>query len=120
MDLLQAVRTYVDAWGETDAAQRAQMLEQVWDEHGVYTDPMAHVEGRAALIGHIGGFQQQFPGARIELSSGVDTHHGKIRFAWRLVLADQTVHVEGIDFGEVSADGKLRAIVGFFGPLTGV
>ena len=35
-----------------------------------------------------------------------------------MVLADGKVFLEGIDFGELSADGKLRQIVGFFGPLT--
>ena len=81
MELLEAVRTYVDAWCETDATRRTQMLERVWDENGTYTDPMTHVAGRAALVSYIGGFQQQFPGARIELGSDVDTHHGKLRFA---------------------------------------
>jgi hypothetical protein len=34
-----------------------------------------------------------------------------------MLLADGKALLEGIDFGELSADGKLRRIVGFFGPL---
>jgi hypothetical protein len=34
-----------------------------------------------------------------------------------MLLADGKVYVEGIDFGELCADGKLHRIVGFFGPL---
>lgn len=116
MELLDIVRTYVEAWSETDSVKREEMLLSVWDENGTYTDPMTHVAGRGALVSYISGFQQQFPGARIELTSGVDTHHGKIRFAWRMVLADNSVYIEGLDFGELAADGKLLAIVGFFGP----
>jgi len=33
-----------------------------------------------------------------------------------MVLADNSVYIEGLDFGELAADGKLLAIVGFFGP----
>jgi len=34
-----------------------------------------------------------------------------------MLLSDKKVYVEGIDFGELSTDGKLDRIVGFFGPL---
>jgi hypothetical protein len=47
----------------------------------------------------------------------VDTHHGLARFAWRVVESDGTMLPEGIDFAEVSAEGKLTRIVGFFGSL---
>ena len=51
------------------------------------------------------------------VTSGIDSHHGKFRFTWRMVLADGKVFLEGIDFGELNSDGKLHRIVGFFGPL---
>ena len=38
-----------------------------------------------------------------------------MRFTWRMLLADGSVFVEGTDFGELSADGRLERIVGFFG-----
>jgi hypothetical protein len=117
MDLSELITLYTRAWCEPGRALRQQLLERVWSEDGTYTDPTAHVAGRAALVDHIGGFFQQFPGARIELASGIDAHHAKVRFAWRMVLADGSVYVEGVDFAELSPDGKLHRIVGFFGPL---
>ena len=117
METSAIVARYISAWNEPEFARRLQLLEGVWSKNGTYTDPAAHVAGRAALADHIGGFAAQFPGARIELSSAVDAHHGKLRFAWRLLLADGSVYVEGIDFGELAGDGKLLSIVGFFGPL---
>ena len=45
------------------------------------------------------------------------THHDKLRFTWRMVLANGKVFLEGTDFGELSSDGKLRRVVGFLGPL---
>ena len=117
MEPTELTALYMAAWHEPDRARRQELLERIWAEDGTYTDPTAHVEGRAALVEHIGGFHKQFPGARLEAASGVDAHHGKLRFNWRMRLADGTVFVEGIDFGELSGDGKLQRIVGFFGPL---
>lgn len=44
-------------------------------------------------------------------------HLDRIRFAGKLVLVNSTVAAEGMDVGEVSADGNLSRIVGFLGPM---
>lgn len=120
MEMPELIALYTAAWCEPDRAQRQRLLERVWAEGGTYTDPTAHVVGREALVDHIAGFFEQFPGARIERTSGIDAHHEMLRFTWRMLLADEKVYVEGIDFGELSTDGKLHRIVGFFGPLVPV
>ena len=53
------------------------------------------------------------PGARIEVTSGADEHHGRIRFGWKLTGAPQAM--DGIDVGQVDADGRLLSILGFWG-----
>jgi hypothetical protein len=40
-----------------------------------------------------------------------------MRFAWILFRGDGTQWTQGMDFGELAADGRIRRIVGFFGPL---
>ena len=112
----EVIEAYAAAWNEAEEAGRRRLLERSWADDGTYTDPTAHVEGREALARHIAGLQQRVPGARIFLTSGVDEHHGVLRFTWRLVGPDETMTVEGVDFGELSSDGRLRRIVGFFGP----
>jgi hypothetical protein len=111
----EVVALYGSAWNQPDAAARRRALESAWADGAVYSDPTAHVEGREALVAHIGGFQAQMPGARLELTSGVDQHHGAIRFTWTLKASDGSVVTEGIDFGELADDGRLRRITGFFG-----
>ena len=49
-------------------------------------------------------------------TSRVDEHHGKIHFTWRLVMPDGSVAIDGRDFGELDATGRIAHIVGFFGP----
>ena len=117
MELDELITLYTAAWSEPDRVLREQILARVWAEDGTYTDPTAYVEGRKALGDHIEGFFKTFPGARFVVTSGIDTHHQRLRFTWRMMLADGKVFAEGIDFGELAADGKLRQIVGSFGPL---
>lgn len=113
----EVVTSYGAAWNEADEDARRKLLDQGWADDGIYCDPTATVSGREALVTHIAGFHQQFPGARIEVASGVDEHDGWLRFAWTMVDADGATIMEGFDVGELAPDGRLRRIVGFFGPF---
>ncbi|HJQ82619.1 MAG TPA: nuclear transport factor 2 family protein, partial [Candidatus Binatia bacterium] len=74
-NIADVVAAYAAAWNDPDANARRRALERAWSDGGVYADPTARVEGRDALVAHIGGFQAQMPGARIVVTSGVDEHH---------------------------------------------
>ncbi len=106
---------YTAAWCERDDSARLRLLESCWAEDGLYLDPTGEARGHAALSAHIGGVLATSPGARIEMTSRADTHHDRLRFGWRMVAADGSVPVEGIDCGRIGADGRLTEIVGFFG-----
>lgn len=111
----EIVELYTAAWNEPDIEKRRQLLSRAWADDGVYCDPMSLAEGREALLELISQFQEQMPSARIALASGVDEHHGRLRFAWKLVADDGSTRMEGIDIGELALDGRLRSITGFFG-----
>lgn len=113
----ETVAAYGEAWNETDEVKRAALLELSFAEDGIYEDPQSRYEGRQALFEGIGDFQRDNPGSRIELASGVDEHHGKIRFRWHIVTGDGRVVSEGMDYGELAEDGRIQRIVGFFGPF---
>ncbi len=118
----EAVDLYGSAWSEPDEAKRRAILEVAWAEDGVYTDPTAYVDGREALVQHIGGFltgRSAGNGPSIQIDSSVDVHHGKyLRFAWKMVGPDgKTVLSPGMDYGELDEEGRLKLIVGFFGPF---
>ena len=115
-ELEKVLLAYVAAWNESDEAKRRSFLEASWADDGVYTDPMAEVVGREALVQHIGQLLERFVDSRIILTSGVDEHHGKIRFTWARISPNGGQARGGIDFGELGRDGRLAGITGFFGP----
>lgn len=111
------VLAYVEAWSTPDPSERLRLLEQSWADDGVYQDPRNRAEGRHALAELIAGFAQRMPGTRIPLTSGVDEHHGLVRFSWAMIDAAGAVQIRGFDVGELASDGRLRRISGFFGPF---
>jgi SnoaL-like domain len=112
----QIVATYGSAWNEPDEARRAALLEQSVADDGVYQDPQGTVNGRAALVAHIGGFLAAYPGCTIEQTSGVESNGVGIRWAWQMRNGD-AVQIDGMDFADLAADGRIQRIAGFFGPL---
>jgi hypothetical protein len=115
--LERLIDVYCSAWCEPDSARRAAIIHEIWDEEGTYTDPTAHVVGRDQLNDHIGGVLAHYVGGRVVRTSVIDAHHNVVRFTWKMVLPDGKSLPEGVDFGEVTSEGKVRRIVGFFGPL---
>jgi hypothetical protein len=111
------VDRYCAAWGEFDAVRREQVLRDIWAENATYTDPRGRATGIAELTALIASVQASRPGAKWARTSVVDAHHGLVRFAWRVTLADGTALPEGIDFAEISPDGRILMVVGFLGAL---
>lgn len=110
------VDRYFAALNETDAATRRTLTEQAWTEDGGYYDPLVKALGHDELVDVPVLAHQQFPGQRFVRTSGIDAHHGLVRFEWALEAEDGTATIEGIDVGIVAEDGRLNRIAGFFGP----
>lgn len=120
-DITSLIDRYCAAWNEPDEEQRKALLEAVWAERATYTDPRADTVGADELLTHIAKVRASRPGAKIVRTTAVDLHHGVARFGWRVVEADGTPLPEGIDFVELTSDGKrIERIIGFFGPMTAI
>lgn len=117
----EVVLAYIEAWNTPDEQARRDLLDRCWADDGTYTDPISEVQGKEALVAHIGRFLSEGPygrgpGHRIPVASGVNHHHGMIRFSWALLDPHGASISQGLDFGELAEDGRLRRITGFFGP----
>jgi len=114
---LPVIDRYFAALNETDADARRTLTEQAWTEDGGYFDPLTQALGHDELVDVPALAHQQFPGQRFVRTSGVDAHHGLVRFEWALAAEDGTASIEGTDVGIVAEDGRLSRIAGFFGPV---
>jgi hypothetical protein len=103
---------YIAMWNEEDPAARAALIEQAWAADGAYRDPLLAADGHAALSEMVETVHQHHPGQRFTRTTAVDEHGGFARFGWQ--LGDVT---SGLDIAELTADGKLQRITGFFGDL---
>lgn len=109
---MNVIDRYIDSWNETDPRRRRALIDEVWAEHGRYTDPLAVAEGRDAIDATIAAVQAQFPGLRFT-AGPVDAHHDIARFTWTLGADGGDPLVVGFDVAVLTAEGSIAAIHGF-------
>lgn len=117
LDGATTVQNYVAAWNTQDDVVRRRMLEASWTSTGTYTDPLVQLQGWEELRRHASTFAERWPGAKIVVTSSMEPHNDMVCFGWRVIGTQGETLREGIDFGELAADGRLRRLVGFFGTL---
>jgi hypothetical protein len=118
----EVVLAYIEAWSTPDEALRRELLDVSLADDVSYSDPAYEVRGKEEIASHIGrslggeAYDGAGAGARIPISSGIDYHHGVFRFSWVMIdPQERLVLLEGMDFVELAADGRLQRITGFFG-----
>jgi SnoaL-like domain len=116
--LTKLIDAYCAVWNESDPVQRKRLLSQLWATNATYTDPSVHAATADELLAHIAEVQARRPGAKVVRTSAVDEHHGLARFTWHVVQADASTLREGLDIAEISPDGTIQRIAGFFGTLS--
>jgi len=105
---------YLAAWNERDTAHRRALIGKVWTEDATYVDAHRRGVGHDGIDAMIATAQAQFPGYRLHLVSGIESHNGYIRFSWAAGGApDAPLYLGGTDFGVVAPDGRLQIVAGF-------
>jgi len=107
---------YIAMWNATDAEDRRDLVAGAWTETGSYVDPQLDGQGHAGIDAMVASVQERFPNHRFRRISDVDAHKDRVRFAWELAAEGEAPLVRGVDFGVLSADGRLQSITGFFDP----
>lgn len=114
-DIAETVDTYLTALTETDPAARANMVQAAWAEDGHFVDPLLEAQGHDAIQQLTDTVNAQYPDHRFHRTTGIDMHHGLIRFGWELQDPGNDIVAAGIDVGVVADDGRLARIAGFYG-----
>jgi SnoaL-like domain len=117
-DLDVTVDTYLAAWTEGDAGQRAALIERVWADDSRLNDPPFVARGRRSISQLAAVRQVEHPGYTFRRVNGVEADDEGLCFAWQFVGPDGTAAIEGVDVGELGADGRLRRVTRRYGRWT--
>jgi hypothetical protein len=110
----ETVARYIACWNETDAERREHLISQTWTEDGSYIDAHRKGDSHRAIDAMIGAVQQQLPGYRLSLRSGIETHNGFVRFSWSAGGSpDAPLYIAGTDFAVLAPDGRIVSVAGF-------
>ena len=109
----EIIERYLEAWNETDASARRELVAALWAADGSYTDPLADVHGPDAIASLMGAAQQQFAGLVFTLGGPVDANHNQARFTWHLGPDGGEPVVIGFDVVVLDGDGRIASVHGF-------
>jgi SnoaL-like domain len=104
---------YSASWSLPETERLERLAETVSPEI-TYTDPNISLSGIDAFSDYMAGFQANMPGTGFAIHEEMD-HHGRTLSHWNMVSADATIIGTGTSFAELTDDGKLAHITGFFG-----
>jgi hypothetical protein len=105
---------YLAAWNERDGTRRRALIGRVWTEDAAYVDAHRRGEGHDGIDSMIAAAQAQFPGYRLHLVSGIETHNGYARFSWAAGgTPEAPLYLGGTDFALIAPDGRLKIVAGF-------
>lgn len=106
----------LEAWNETDPGRVRGHLEAALAADVVFVDPTIETRGIAEFERNVLDFRAKYPDAVLRRASGIDSHHGLHRYSWEIVVASKVI-LRGFDVAETDAEGLVKRVLGFFGPL---
>jgi SnoaL-like domain len=115
--MTDSVDTYFDAWNESDAAARRELLERCLNGDVELVDENGRFRGYDGISALIAGFHEKLPGGRVVKSSSIDEFDGIARYSWDIVSNDGNTVMVGLDVVERDTDGRLQRIIMFHRPL---
>lgn len=107
------------AWNERDPERIRGHLEQALAPEVLFVDPANNVTGLDAFEAMVRALRAAHPEVVSERTSGVDLHHNRCRYTWRVTMSEGRV-VEGMDVTTLDDQGRVVRVDGFFGPFPGL
>ncbi len=110
---------YFEAWNETDAGRRRELIAATWTDDAAYVDPLLSGAGHDGIDAMIRTVHERFPRHTFRRTTDVDGFANRLRFSWELTTPDGVSIVNGSDFGVVDGSGRLQAVTGFLNAMPG-
>jgi hypothetical protein len=114
MTVAEVMEAFAHAWNADDDAGRLRLLAAACVPDAVFVAPQGTLTGIGALGASIGAFRRVFPAAAVTFGA-TEEHGGFLRVAWATTWNTGQPDLTGEDFGELSADGRIRLLVSFDG-----
>src|SRR5258708_30795069 len=106
----EVVVRYLAAWNEPEAKRRRELVAKAWTDDGSYVDAAREGHGHDSLDAMIATAQGHFPGYRLRLASGIETHHDYLRFSWAAGgTAEAPLYIKDTDFLVASGEGPFKS-----------
>lgn len=110
----EMVVRYIAAWNERDPERRRGLVVKTWTEDGSYVDAHRQASGQGGIDAMLAGTQDQFPGYRVRLASGIEAHNNLVRFSWAAGgTPEAPLYLAGTDFVTLAPDSRFRTVAGF-------
>ncbi|MBN3758695.1 nuclear transport factor 2 family protein [Paraburkholderia sp. Tr-20389] len=110
---------YFDAWNETDAGRRRELISATWANDAAYVDPLLSGNGHDGIDAMIRAVHERFPQHTFRRTTEVDGFANRLRFSWELLTPSGASIVKGSDFGVVDTRGRLQSVTGFLDEAPG-
>ena len=75
---------YFDAWNETDAVRRRELIAATWTADADYRDPLLAGAGHDGIDAMIRAVHERFPHHTFHRTTEVDGFANRLRFSWEL------------------------------------
>ena len=118
-DLEKRVDTFLGCWSETDRPTRQRQLESCFAADGRFTDAYADLAGLDALLAHVGGVIQMFPGVSLRRTGPIVQCREHASYPWDVTGPGDTPLGQGHHYVGLAPDGKMTRVVGFWTPPEG-
>ena len=114
--VVRAVDTYIRAASERDPIVREALIEQCFAADGRMVTRSREIRGREALAAEIARFHADPQWRCIRMTSAIDAGGTTFRYHSVAERHDGTT-AEFFDAGEIDAEGRIRLLLVFSGPL---
>jgi hypothetical protein len=112
----RAVDTYIRAACERDPAARQALIEECFAADGRMVTRSREIRGRDGLAAELAKFHADPQWRRIRMTSAIDARGTTFRYHSVAERHDGTT-AEFFDAGEIDAEGRIRLLLVFAGPL---
>ena len=112
----QIIDRMLSVWNMADAGERAEVVAEVLEHNVHFVDPPYNIVGRADFLDMVEATRAANPGLSYGRASQVDVQNNYCRYDWTITREGKTV-MQGLDVVEFTDSGKIRKVIGFFGPL---